>query len=88
MDEFSRLQSADLRYHHGQKSVGCDVERHSEEGIGTALVELAGEFSVCDIELEKAMAGRQGHVVHFARIPRGDYHSAGIGIVLYHVYDL
>ena len=73
---------------HGQERVGCDVERNTEEGVGAALVELAGEFAVGHVELEKAMAGRQGHVVHFARVPRGDYHPAGIGIVLYHVYDL
>lgn len=41
MDEFSRLQAAYLGYHHGQKSIGSDVERHPEEHIGASLVQLA-----------------------------------------------
>ena len=51
-----RLQVAHLGDHHGEDRVGGNVKRHSKENIRTALVQLAGEFSVCDIKLEKGMA--------------------------------
>ena len=43
VDEVARLQAADLRHHHGQQSVAGDIERHAEEDVGAALVELATE---------------------------------------------
>jgi hypothetical protein len=82
MDEFAGFQAADLRDHHGQQRVGGDVERHAEEDIGAALVELAGEFSVRDIELEQAVAGRQRHLADFADVPCGDDQAAVVGIFL------
>src|SRR3546814_3846942 len=41
--EVARREIADLRHHHGQQSVGSDVEGHAEKDVGAALVELAGE---------------------------------------------
>ena len=41
MDEFARLKAANLGNHHGQKGVRCDVERHAEEYVRTALIQLA-----------------------------------------------
>ena len=41
MDEFSRLKTAYLSYHHGQKSVGSDIEWYTKKYIRTALIELA-----------------------------------------------
>lgn len=61
-----------LGHHHGQQGIGGDVERHSEEDIRTALVELAGEPPVGYVELEERVAGRQGHPVHLSGIPRRD----------------
>ena len=45
-----------------QQRVGRDVERHAEEDVGRALVELAGEPAVRDVELEQAVARRQRHL--------------------------
>lgn len=41
MHEFSRLKAAYLSYHHGQEGIRGDVERHTEEDIGAALIKLA-----------------------------------------------
>ena len=41
VNEFSRLQTAYLCDHHGQESIGSDIERHTEEHIRTALIKLA-----------------------------------------------
>ena len=41
VDELARLQTANLRNHHCQKRIGRDIERNSQESIGTALVQLA-----------------------------------------------
>ena len=41
IDEIAWLQIAHLRHHHGKQRIGGNVERHTEEGVGTALIELA-----------------------------------------------
>ena len=41
VNEFARLQAGDLRHHHGQQSVTCDVEGDSEKEVGTSLIQLA-----------------------------------------------
>ncbi len=43
VDELAGLQPGHLRHHHGEQRVGRDVERHAEENVGRALVELAGQ---------------------------------------------
>ena len=88
VDEFARLQPAHLSYHHRQQGIGSDVEWNSEECVRAALVQLAGEPSVGDIELEETVAGRQGHAVHFAWIPGGHYHPPRVGVLPYCAYDL
>ena len=60
--EVAGLQPRRLRHHVGQESIGRDVERHAEEDVGRALVELAGEPPFGDVELEQAMAGRERHL--------------------------
>ena len=40
MDEISGTQSAYLSHHHGQQRITGDIERHSEETVGTALIKL------------------------------------------------
>src|SRR5665811_2131501 len=52
VDEVARLELADLRDHPRQQRVGGDVERHTEEDVRRALVQLAGESAVGDVELE------------------------------------
>ena len=64
--EVARLEVADLGHHHRQQRVGGDVERHAEEDVGGALVELAGEPAVGDVELEQRVARRQRHRVESA----------------------
>ncbi len=85
MDKLSGLQAANLGYHHSEESVRSNVERDAKEDVCASLVQLAGEFTICHIELEQAVARRKGHLVHFCGIPGGYQHSSGVGIVLYQV---
>ena len=79
--EVARLQPAHLRHHHGQQRIAGDIERYAEEDVGAALVELARQFSICDIKLEEGMAGRERHAVQLAHVPGRDDDAARIGIV-------
>ena len=38
--EIAGLKTRDLSHHHEQQGVGSDVERHAEEDVGAALIEL------------------------------------------------
>ncbi len=80
VNEFPGLQVADLGHHHGQQGVRGDVERHSQEYISAALVELAGEFTgTGNVKLEKAVAGWKGHAPHIGHVPRADQDTPRIG---------
>ena len=79
--ELARPEAADLRHHRGEQRVGGDVERHAEEDVGAALVELAREPPLRDAELEERVAGRQRHAVEIGRVPRRDDVAARIGIL-------
>ena len=59
VDQVAGLEAADLRHHPRQQRVRSDVERDAEEDVGAALVELAGEAAVGDVELEEGVAGLQ-----------------------------
>ena len=63
VDKLLGFESADLRHHEGKQSVGGDIERDAKEEVGTPLVELAAEFTVCNIELEESVAGGESHLV-------------------------
>ena len=80
MDELAGLQTAYLGHHCGQQGVGGDVERHSEECIGAALVQLARQPPFGHIELKQHMTRRQGHLFDFGNVPRRDDDSARFGI--------
>jgi hypothetical protein len=81
--EVSRLEAADLGHHHRQKGVAGDVEGHAQEGVGAALVKLAGEAPVLvHVKLEEGVAGRQGHLVDFGRVPGADNVPARMGLGL------
>ena len=69
MDEVAGLEAAGLCHHHRQQRIRGDVERHAEEHVGAALVQLAREASARDVELEQRVARRQGHVVHLGGVP-------------------
>ena len=88
MDELSGLEAADLREHHRQKGVRCDIERHPEEHVRRALVELAAEFAVRHVELEEAVAWREAHLVYLGDVPCADENAAGIRVVLNKIHDV
>ncbi len=86
VDKVTGLVSADLGDHQREQSVRGDVEGDTEEEIGTALVELAGQswgwgVGVVDVELEKKVAGWQGHVVDKSDVPSGDEVASRGGVV-------
>ena len=45
VDEVAGLQIRHLGHHHGEERIAGDIERHAEEDIGGALVELTGTGS-------------------------------------------
>src|SRR6266702_2177417 len=51
VNELAGPKIAGLRHHHRQKCVRRDVEWEAEENVGAALVHLAGQRSVRDVEL-------------------------------------
>ena len=68
-DEFARPKPDDVRKQVGEQGVARDVEREPEEGIGAALVHLAGEAIRVDVELEHDVTGLKGHEFELAGIP-------------------
>ena len=90
-DEIADLQIALLRHHMHQQRVAGDVERQAEEYVAGALIQLAGELAVSDVELEKGVARRQGHFIQLADVPRRDDDPAGVRVVfqlVHHRADL
>ena len=85
VDELAGFVARHLRHHQRQQRVGGDVERHAEEDVGRALVELARQSAFRDIELEQAVARRQRHLVDVGRVPGGDDQPARIRVALDHV---
>ena len=63
------LQIGLLSEHVGQQRVGGDVEGHSEEEVGAALVDLQAQAVVGHIALEEGVAGGQRHVAEVAHVP-------------------
>lgn len=60
-DEPSGPVAGLLGDHHGEERVFRDVERHAEEHVAGALVQLAVEPVAAHVELEQAVAWRQCH---------------------------
>jgi hypothetical protein len=77
-----------LRHHVRQQRVAGDVERHAEEDVGAALVELAGQLAVGHVELEERVAGRQRHLRDLAHVPGRHDQPARIGVVADLPHDL
>ena len=71
-DEIAHVQIALLRHHVRQQRVGSDIERHSQEDIGAALIELAGQTAVGHVELKERVAWRQFHPRNVGDVPRRD----------------
>jgi len=81
VDEFAGLEAGDLCDHHGEQGVGGDVEGDTEEDVGAALIKLAGEFAVGDVELKEGVTGRQGHLVDNAGVIGNDEEAAAVWII-------
>ena len=88
VNEGTRLEAADLSHHLGEQRIGGNIERDAKENICAALIELTVEFSVSHVELEKGMAGHQGHFIKFTYVPSRDNNSTAVWIVLDHVNGL
>ena len=57
-DEVADRKPALLRQDMREERIGGDVERHPEEQVGRALIELERQPAVRDVRLEQAVAGR------------------------------
>ena len=82
VDELADVEAALARDQMRQQRVARDVEGHAEEQIRRALIELARQPPVRDIELEQAMAGRQLHPLDVGHVPGRDDEPARIRIAL------
>ena len=76
VDEVARLQARHLRHHLQQERIAGNVERHSEERVSTALVELKRESTIGDVELEDGVAGWERHAVDLGHVPSRNNHAA------------
>lgn len=86
VNKCSGLKTADLRDHEREEGVRGNIERHSEEEIGAALIELATEFAVLDIELKQRMAWCEGHEMQLGGVPGRNDEAAAVGI-FFDVFD-
>ena len=81
-DEFAHLQVALLRHHVREQRVAGDVERHAEEHVCAALVQLARQLAVGDVELEQRVTGCQRHLRVVGGVPGRDDDAPRIRILL------
>merc|ERR1719495_1477234 len=58
-----------MSQHDCEQGIAGDVEGNSKAHVRRALVQLAGKLSIGAIELDQAMAGRQGHLVQVCWVP-------------------
>lgn len=97
-NELTNVQVTLLCHHMGQQCITGDVEGHTQEDVGAALIELAAQLAAttffsgrCHIELKEGVARHQGHLVEFGYIP-GTHHDATrvwVGFeLLHHFTDL
>ena len=74
------FEMADLGHHVGQECVRGNVERNAKKYVSTSLVELAIQFSISDMKLEKGMAWHQRHLIKFTNVPSRDNDSSAVWI--------
>ena len=79
-DEIARRKATLLRDHLGQQGVRRDVERHAQEDVGAALVQLARQAAVGHVELEHRMAGRERHLGQLGHVPGRDDQPTGVRV--------
>ena len=80
VDEHTGLQMAHLGHHVRQQCIGCNVEWNAKKDVGASLVELAVQATICDMKLEKGVAGHQCHLIEFPHIPRRDDDPSTVGV--------
>src|SRR4029078_10790793 len=80
MDELTRFEVAKLGHHQGEQGIGGNVKWYTEEYVGTALVELAAEFSIGHVKLEQGMTGHQGHFGKVGYIPGTDDQAPAVRV--------
>ena len=80
--KFTGFQSGHLGHHQGEQGVGGDVEGHTQENVGAALVHLAGQGAVVHVELEECMAGCERHFVDLTGVPGADDQAARVRVGL------
>ena len=90
-DKVTHIQVALLRHHVGEQGVAGDVEGHTQEDIGAALIELTAEFASfltisplscrwSHVKLKERMAGHQRHFVQFTHIPAAHNDAARVRV--------
>ena len=86
-NKVAHIQVALLRHHVGEQGIAGDVEGHTQEDVGTALVQLAAQFAFatsfggwCDVKLEERMAGHQRHFVQISHVPSAHDDAARVGV--------
>ena len=87
VDKFAGLEACYLCHHQQEQGIGGNVERHAEEAVGRALVELEREAAVGNVELEEGVAGGQGHVGHVGDVPGRHDEAARVGVLLDLAFD-
>jgi hypothetical protein len=56
---------------------------HPKKYVGAALIQLAGQLAVSNVELKQRMARRQCHIIHLGNIPSADNMPATVGVAAY-----
>ena len=94
-DEVAHIEVALLGHHVGEQGVAGDVERHAQENVGTALVQLAAELGffawvLCGghVKLEERMAGHECHLVELGHVPSTHNDATAVRVAFECVDDL
>ena len=69
VNEVTRLIARYLCHHLEQQRVRGDIERDTQEGIGTALIKLKRSAVASYVELEDGVTRGQCHLVYLGHIP-------------------
>ena len=86
--EIAGCQAGYFGHHQGQQRIAGNVERHAKKDICRALIELAGELTVRDVELEQAVARRQRHVRNIGWVPCRDDNAAAVRVGFQLVHNI
>ena len=88
VDKVSWSEITNVSDHDGEQSIAGDVERNPQPHVCRSLVELTGQLSVGNIELNQAVTGRQGHLVQVRGVPGAHDDPPIVGLGLDPVDDL